>query len=113
MPNWCSDKRDLSISSHATNTTIAKTEIALRRIMTLKIASGMRLLRGWLVRIFCRTVEAAGFRSCAHLRQRRDRSDGLLELSQRFSRIHRVDAIRHVLQECYREQQLATSTASD
>ncbi len=37
-----------------------------------------------------------------HMGQRRHRGHGLLELTWRLRRIHRIDAIRHVSQDCYR-----------
>ena len=57
-PNSCSESRDLSTNSHTTNTTIANTDIAVRRMSMRNAASGRPLLRGCVSRILCSTDEA-------------------------------------------------------
>src|SRR5579862_1033425 len=54
IPNWCNESCDLDTSSQTTSTTIAKTEIALSRMMTRKTESGSRLLEGCACRILSR-----------------------------------------------------------
>lgn len=49
----------MSNSSHTTNSTIAKTEIAVSRISILNVASGMRLLRGCVRRMRASTEDRA------------------------------------------------------
>src|ERR1035441_2572688 len=58
IPNWCNESRDLSTSSHTTNTPIANTDTAVSKISTRKVASGRRLLRGCVSRILCNTDDA-------------------------------------------------------